>query len=52
MCEICKWIEEYQMPLFPMRLRVPASPVSAYCNYESVDFKMKYCPKCGRRLKK
>ena len=52
MCEICKWIEENNLLTRPMRLKVPYENSDMFSRYVSPYIKVKYCPKCGRRLKK
>lgn len=52
MCRICIWIETLNLFKEPMTLKVPSPGVSLFSRYESDLFKVKYCPACGRRLKK
>lgn len=49
MCEVCKWIEENEATKKRVKLLIP---MKYFSGYESPDFKIKYCGKCGRRLGK
>lgn len=49
MCEICKWIKEFEATKKPAKITIP---LTYSIGYESPSFKLRYCPKCGRRLDK
>ena len=49
MCEICKWIKEFEATKKPANITIP---LTYSIGYESPSFKLRYCPKCGRRLDK
>lgn len=56
MCEICKWAQERNLACLgekePVQIQLPMAIATHAYGLQSPIFKMKYCPKCGRRLKK
>ena len=51
MCEVCYWIEEVGEGMDFKLVAMPTRSDNIVIDSD-IRFKVKYCPKCGRRLKK